>query len=178
MKIKKIVTDPNPVLRTPCTDLESFDSEVQERVRKMFKLMYRTGHGVGLAAPQVGWSVRLFVMNPDVHTCRPQEEKIFWNPEIVGFHGEKVLMKEGCLSAPGKWGKVLRYPSVTMKAMSPMGPVEETFTELAAQIVQHEVGHLNGQMCIDLFEKEESDGQEAEGEKEDSIGDSMDCSED
>ncbi len=117
----------------------------------MFKVMYRTGIGIGLAAPQVGWNVRLFIMNPDTKTNKPDAERVFWNPEITEVFGEKEKMREGCLSLPGVWGDVMRYRKVHLKAMSPKGEVEAVFKDLAAQIIQHEMGHLNGQLCSDLF---------------------------
>lgn len=151
MKIKRVLLDPNPFLRAPNSDVEEPWEELRLRVRKMFKVMYRTGIGIGLAAPQVGWNVRLFIMNPDTKTNKPDAERVFWNPEITETFGEKEKMHESCLSLPGVRGEVMRHREVRLKAMSPKGEVEEIFSDLAAQIIQHEMGHLSGQLCSDIF---------------------------
>ncbi len=151
MKIKRVLLDPNPLLRASNSDVEESWEDLRPRVRQMFKVMYRTGIGIGLAAPQVGWNVRLFIMNPDTKSNKPDEERVFWNPEITETFGEKEKMPEECLSLPGVRGKVMRHPKVHLKAMSPKGEVEAVFKDLAAQIIQHEMGHLNGQLCSDLF---------------------------
>lgn len=154
MKIKRVLLDPDPRLSLPNARVLEPWEDLQPNVKKMFKVMYRTGIGVGMAAPQVGWNVRLFVMNSDSKTNKPAAQRVFWNPEIVETFGEKEKMREGCLSLPDVYGDVMRYRKVHLKAMSPKGEVEEVFESLAAQIVQHEMGHLSGQMCSELFIKE------------------------
>lgn len=151
MKIKRVLLDPNPLLKASNSDVEESWEDLRPRVRQMFKVMYRTGIGIGLAAPQVGWNVRLFIMNPDTKANKPDEERVFWNPEITWRSAEREQMHESCLSLPGVRGEVMRHPTVHLKAMSPKGEVGEVFEGLAAQIVQHEMGHLNGQLCSDIF---------------------------
>ena len=151
MKIKRVLLDPDPSLRASNSDVEKSWEELRPEVRQMFKVMYRTGIGVGLAAPQVGWNVRLFVMNPDTRANKPSEERVFWNPTITWTSEEKEQMNESCLSLPGVRGEVMRHDEVHLKAMSPKGEVEAVFKGLAAQIVQHEMGHLDGQLCSDIF---------------------------
>lgn len=150
---KRILEHPDPVLRLPCIDLEKWDDDVANKVRKMFKVMYRTGVGVGLAAPQVGWSVRLFIMNPDTKTKKPEAQRIFFNPEVWPI-GDEVPINEGCLSVPGFFHTIRRFESVRLVAETPKGKIEEEFTELSAQIVQHEVDHLNGRLFIDRLNGE------------------------
>jgi peptide deformylase len=113
--------------------------------------MYRGTNGVGLAAPQVGWNVRLFVMNPDQRTFRPQEQRVFWNPAIVERLGERRWKREGCLSLPRVFGDIERWDVVRLKAMTPAGPIDEFFSEFAGEIVQHEVDHLDGKLCYDQW---------------------------
>lgn len=151
MKIKRVILDPDPRLRAPNAAVEASWSELEPLVRQMFKIMYSTGHGVGLAAPQVGWNVRLFVMNPDSASKKPAAQRIYWNPAIVDTFGLPMKMREGCLSRPGIFGAVFRYQQVKMRAMTPKGIVEEVLEGLAAQIVQHEVGHLNAELCWERF---------------------------
>lgn len=150
---KRILEYPDPVLRLPCIDLEKWDDDVANKVRKMFKVMYRTGVGVGLAAPQVGWSTRLFIMNPDTNTKKPEAQRVFFNPVISPF-GSEVPIDEGCLSVPGFRHKIRRFESVRLVAETPKGKIEEVFTGFPAQIVQHEMDHLNGRLFIDRLDVE------------------------
>lgn len=149
MRIKRVLLDPNPLLRAPNADVTDAYEYLEENIKRMFKVMYRE-RGVGLAAPQVGWNARLFVMNPDTRWWRPQEQRAFWNPKVV-YKGEKVLLDEGCLSLPHVFGKIWRYPEVEVTANSKYGVVIETFRGFAAQIVQHEMDHLDSRMCSDGF---------------------------
>lgn len=154
LKIKRVILDPDPRLRAPNVPVTEPWEYLEPLVRKMFKVMYSAGNGVGLAAPQVGWNVQLFVMNPDQQHKRPGAQRVYWNPELVELVGEPKKMREGCLSLPKVFGDILRYPKVRIKAMSPRGLVEETFEGFAAEIVQHEIDHLNSVLCWEKFEKE------------------------
>lgn len=160
MKIKRIILEPDPRLRAPNVDVTEPWEEIRPYVKLMFKAMYRTGNGVGLAAPQVGWHVRLFVMNPVRFKYSlnfdQKQEHVFWNPSVA-LLGDPVPMREGCLSLPGVFGDVPRHPRVHLVAMSPQGPVEQDFEGFAAQIIQHEVDHLAGRLCYErLVKKKEA----------------------
>jgi peptide deformylase len=155
MKIKKVVLDPDPRLRLPNVNVTAPWADLETDVKRMFKVMYSTGVGCGLAAPQVGWNVRLFIMNPDIATKKPRAQRVFWNPD-VDLLGEPAPRREGCLSLPNVYGNVMRYPEVKLYAQSPTGPVEEVFSGLAAQIIQHEMDHLAGLLCFEKFVKEAS----------------------
>lgn len=150
----EIVLYPNPVLRRRADPLERVDDSVRERVRDMFSLMYED-RGVGLAAPQVGWSVRLFVMNPSGEPD-PLLERVYVNPKILSSEGE-VTDEEGCLSIPGVRGKVSRRARLVLSALDLDGrPFEETLDDLPARVVQHENDHLDGILFItrlSTFEK-------------------------
>lgn len=154
MKIKRVILDPDPRLRAPNLDVTVPWPELETDVKRMFKVMYATGVGCGMAAPQVGWNVRLFIMNPDIASKKPRAQRVFWNPEIVAYEGDPVKKREGCLSLPNVYGDVPRHPKIRLKATSPQGPVDEGFEGLAAQIIQHEVDHLNAQLCWEKFVKE------------------------
>jgi peptide deformylase len=149
MKIKRVLSESDPRLRAPNADVAQGWEDLAPLVRQMFKVMYRS-QGVGLAAPQVGWNVRLFVMNPDDDTKKPEAQRVFWNPKIT-LMGEPKLMNEGCLSVPGITGDIRRFEAVRLEAMSPAGAIDEVFEGFAAQIIQHEVGHLSGKICVDEF---------------------------
>lgn len=138
----ELVLYPNPILRKRALPLLDPDQEVRERVQEMFQIMYRE-RGVGLAAPQVGWSVRLFVTNtkgePD-----PALERVYINPEISFREGE-VCEEEGCLSIPGVRGKVPRSERVILHAKDLEGKaLEEDVSGLNARVLQHELDHLDG----------------------------------
>lgn len=152
IKIKRVILDPDPRLRAPNVDVDAPWEDLEPWVRKMFKVMYHTGVGVGMAAPQVGWNVRLIVLNPDNKARKPAAERVYWNPTIATL-GEPEKKWEGCLSLPKVYGDVMRYPEVRLQAQSPTGPVDEIVKGYAAQILQHEVGHLNGELCWERFVK-------------------------
>jgi len=115
----------------------------------MFELMY-SANGVGLAAPQVGWSARLFVMNP-LGEEDSSGEKIYVNPEVSVPEGdvEEVSDEEGCLSIPGVRGNVIRRQRILVRALDSEGkPFEEEVSDLPARVVQHELDHLDGILFI------------------------------
>lgn len=112
----------------------------------MLQVMYRE-KGVGLAAPQVNWSVRLFVANP-LGEADPSGERVYINPEITSAEGE-ILDEEGCLSIPGVRGNVVRYQKVVIRALDLEGArIEEDVTDLHARVIQHELDHLDGILFI------------------------------
>ena len=99
----ELVYYPHPALSAPTLDVEpGVVDDLEARIRRMFTIMYQN-KGVGLAAPQVAWSVRLFVANP---TGEERDESVFINPGIIQSSG-RVEDEEGCLSFPGVYAKVL-----------------------------------------------------------------------
>jgi peptide deformylase len=142
----ELVLYPAPVLRRRADPIAAVDAEVRERARRMFEIMYRE-RGVGLAAPQVGWSARLFVVNPTGEPD-PVLERVYINPEIRIAEGE-VVAEEGCLSIPGVRGKVARSERVVVRALGLDGQVfEEDVHDLHARAIQHEIDHLDGILFI------------------------------
>ncbi|MCF6157199.1 MAG: peptide deformylase [wastewater metagenome] len=140
-----IITYPEPVLRQKAKPLTEINKKVYEKVEEMMALMYRAS-GIGLAAPQVGWSVRLFII--DV-TGGKYEDKVFINPTTVGEEGE-LNKEEGCLSLPGITGKVIRAQKIRGHAYNLKGQkIEIEVEDLAARAWQHEMDHLNGTLFID-----------------------------
>jgi peptide deformylase len=142
----ELVLYPDPILRKRAQPISGVDPDVQERARAMFEVMYRE-RGVGLAAPQVAWGARIFVINtkgePD-----PAEERVYINPEIVLAEGE-TSDEEGCLSIPGVRGKVVRSERVVVRALDLGGrSFEEDVTGLHARAIQHELDHLDGILFI------------------------------
>jgi peptide deformylase len=141
-KIYKIVKYGDAILEKPGTAVKKFDAEVAQLVEDMFASMY-AAQGVGLAAPQIGLSLRMAVV--DVTGGKnPEARIVLANPEIVHAEGE-VREEEGCLSVPGFRGYVLRPQFVTIKAQNAKGETYEIRGEnLLARAFCHEIDHLNG----------------------------------
>ena len=141
-KIYPIVKYGDPVLERPGTAIKKFDTELEQLAEDMFASMY-AAQGVGLAAPQIGKSIRLAVV--DVSTGKNPEAKIVLvNPEIIHAEGE-VREEEGCLSIPGFRGYVVRPQFVTVRAQNAKGETFEIRGEnLLARAFCHEIDHLNG----------------------------------
>jgi peptide deformylase len=144
--IHPIVKLGDPVLETPAKPVEKFDEELQKLIADMFESMY-AARGVGLAAPQIGISLRLAVI--DVTDGKNPEAKIVCaNPEIIHAEGEQ-REEEGCLSLPGFRGYVARPQYVTVRAQDASGTEFEMRSEqLLARAFCHEIDHLNGTLFI------------------------------
>jgi peptide deformylase len=141
-KIYPIVKYGDPVLEKPGAMVKTFDAELETLAEDMFVSMY-AAQGVGLAAPQIGKSMRLAVV--DVTTGKNPEAKIVLvNPEIIHAEGE-AREEEGCLSIPGFRGYVIRPQFVTVRAQNLKGETFEIRGEnLLARAFCHEIDHLNG----------------------------------
>jgi peptide deformylase len=141
-KIYPIVKYGDAILEKPGVPVKKFDAELQELAEDMFASMYGA-QGVGLAAPQIGKSLRIAVV--DVTGGKNPEAKIVLaNPEIIHAEGE-VREEEGCLSIPGFRGYVMRPQFVTIKAQNSKGEEFEIRGEnLLARAFCHEIDHLNG----------------------------------
>ncbi len=146
IKSLEVIHYPDPRLREDCTPVDDpTDPAVARLVDKMFELMF-ISHGVGLAAPQVGVTVRLFVASPSFSL---DDRRVYINPEIVSLDGTQDG-DEGCLSFPGISCKVKRANKATIAATDLDGTrFEETGEELTARIFQHETDHLDGRLLVD-----------------------------
>ena len=140
-----IVFYPDPVLRQNAKPLTEINNEVCKKAEEMMELMHQA-QGVGLAAPQVGWPVRLFIIDVDGTIGG---EKVFINPVIIEEHGE-LNKEEGCLSFTGITSKIIRAQRIKAQAYTLKGQKIEIEAEgLAARAWQHELDHLNGDLFID-----------------------------
>jgi peptide deformylase len=141
-KLYPIVKYGDPILEKPTAPVKNFDAELEALTEDMFASMYAAS-GVGLAAPQIGKSMRLTVV--DVTGGKNPEAKIVLaNPEIIHAEGE-VREEEGCLSIPGFRGYVMRPQFVTIRAQNAKGESFEIRGEnLLARAFCHEIDHLNG----------------------------------
>jgi len=145
-KIYPIVKYGDPMLEKPAATIKKFDAELEQLADDMFASMY-AAMGVGLAAPQIGKSIRLTVI--DVSNGKNPEAKIVLaNPEIIHAEGE-VREEEGCLSVPGFRGYVVRPQFVTVKAQNLKGePFEIRGENILARAFCHEIDHLNGVLFL------------------------------
>lgn len=147
MTIRKIIYLPDAVLRQVAKPVDKFDEALQTLIDDMFDTMY-SAQGVGLAAPQIGVSLRLSVI--DVQGDKKQQ-LVLINPEIIAKEGEKEY-QEGCLSVPGSYDTVIRADKVTIRALDRLGQsYEMTADGLLGECFQHEIDHLNGKLYIDLL---------------------------
>lgn len=144
--IYPIVKFGNPVLETPAEPVTVFDDELRKLVEDMFESMY-AAHGVGLAAPQIGISKRLAVIDVSFKED-PNAKLVLANPEIIKVEG-KHTQQEGCLSLPEFRENVTRPKKVTIKAQDISGKwYEKTGEDLLARAFVHETDHLNGKLYI------------------------------
>jgi peptide deformylase len=144
--IYPIVKFGDPVLETPAKPVTAFDDELKQLVEDMFESMY-AAHGVGLAAPQIGISKRLAVIDVSFKED-PHAKLVLANPEIVHTEG-KQTQNEGCLSIPDFREPVKRANKVTVRAQDVTGKwYEKTGEELLARAFLHETDHLNGKLYI------------------------------
>ena len=144
--IHPIVKYGDPVLDTPAKPVEKFDEEFKTLVNDMFESMY-AAQGVGLAAPQIGLSIRLAVIDV-TNGKNPEAKLVLANPEIIHAEGEQ-REEEGCLSVPGFRGFVARPQYVTVHALDVEGkPFEMRGERLLARAFCHEIDHLNGILFI------------------------------
>ena len=147
MSILRIFHYPEPVLKVPAKKVSTFNDELRQLVRDMAETMY-AAPGIGLAAPQVGISERIIVID-----CSPKEEAprliVAINPEIIARSGERCE-EEGCLSVPGYYANVVRSEEVTVTFQNLNGESCTIATEgLLAVAFQHEIDHLDGILFVD-----------------------------
>jgi peptide deformylase len=135
----------DPVLRKPTKRVTQVTDELRKLIADMFETMY-AAEGIGLAAPQVGRSERLAVVDVE------GKKFTLINPEIVSTNGSADKAEEGCLSIPDIYGDVERPAEVTIRATDENGnQYEETAGELLGRCFQHEIDHLDGKLFIDYL---------------------------
>ena len=172
MALRKIATLPEPVLRRKARAVAKFDKGLQTVIEDMIETM-RAAPGVGLAAPQIGLSERLIVVEYYEHDEDEENEdapKKVWalvNPEIVKSSEETLTGVEGCLSIPGLVGEVERHAEVQVKGLNRHGkPMKVKAKGWLARIFQHEVDHLNGVLFTERAVRVWQPKQDVETEQE------------
>ena len=172
MALRRIVTLPDAVLRRKAHTVTKIDKNLQTLIDDMVETM-RDAPGVGLAAPQIGLSDRIIVVE---YFERPEDEekedapKKVWtllNPEIVKSSEETLMGVEGCLSIPGLVGEVERHAAIQVKGLNRHGkPVKIKAEGWLARIFQHEIDHLNGILFPDRATRVWKPQDEVEPEQE------------
>lgn len=139
-----VLTYPHPALLKKTTSVDAVDDATRAKISEMFDLMHKS-RGVGLAAPQVGWSVRLLVLNPGDDRA---DDEVLINPVIKKKRG-RVLGEEGCLSFPGIYVQVERAKEIDIEFTDATGARRtETRSDFVARIIQHEVDHLDNILLL------------------------------
>ncbi|MCX7837866.1 MAG: peptide deformylase [Anaerolineae bacterium] len=167
MAIREILTSEHPILRQKAKKVKRVDAAIQKLIDDMFDSMH-AAHGLGLAAPQIGVSLRVFVVEmpkddtDDTVEAQPREKRrvqysgeriVLINPEIIRAEGEQIG-EEGCLSIPGYVGIVRRAQKVVVKGLNRNGKeIKLTGEDLLARAFQHEIDHLDGILFTDRIEK-------------------------
>lgn len=141
------------ILRKECKEIDATYPELGKLIEDMFATMYAS-EGVGLAAPQIGKDIRLFVVDgtpfEDVDPTAKDFKKVFINPEIYEESEEEVLMNEGCLSVPGIHEDVYRPESIRINYLDEnFEEHDEEFSGYPARVIQHEYDHLEGKVFTD-----------------------------
>jgi peptide deformylase len=144
--ILKIVKYPEPVLQQPGEPVTEFDDDLRKLIADMFETTYAS-QGIGLAAPQVGVSKRLTVIDLSMGKD-PAQRLVLINPEVI-FKDGKLYEEEGCLSFPDIREKVVRAAKVRIRAQNEYGKwFEMDGEELLSRCMQHEIDHLDGMLFI------------------------------
>ncbi len=177
----KIVKEPNKILRKkarPLTAAEISSPKIQGLISRMKETLASTPDGVGLAAPQAGESLQIFIVSEEaeeidrvekllaekkaslVHPAPQESEKkkwksyVFINPAVKNISKRKIDRAEGCLSVPGKFGSVKRHEKITVEAYDERGrKFTRGSSRFFARVIQHELDHLQGTLFIDKADK-------------------------
>jgi len=166
MAIREVVKIPEPVLRRKAHKVNQVDSEIRKLIEDMVETM-REEPGVGLAAPQIGISSRIIVVeyveDEDDENAKPRLFTVI-NPEIIRASDETEMGIEACLSVPNLVGDVERYSEIVVKGLNKQGkPTKIKVGGWLARIFQHEIDHLDGILFTDRAERvwqpQESDGE-------------------
>ncbi len=155
--ILPIYIEPNPILRSPVTPVTEFGDALAKLTTEMRETMHNAD-GIGLAAPQIGQSINLFIAEFDSQDADPDDKipfTVFINPEITWRSPQKTIFDEACLSIPGVMGPVKRPKKIVIRYQDLSGVKREKSLEgLAARVAQHEFDHLKGVLFTDYVPEE------------------------
>ena len=141
----------NPILRNKSKLVEKITPEILKLVGDMKLTLKSAENGVGLAAPQIGVNIRLFVI---IDELVKDDHSVFINPEITQVSKKTATEEEGCLSLPGDWRELPRADKVTIKAVDENGKKFKMKAKgILARLMLHEVDHLDGVLFVDHLKK-------------------------
>jgi len=151
----KIETKGSDVLRKKAKPIKEITPEIKKLAEEMFDIMYRT-NGIGLAAPQIGISKRIIVIDIEEYDELNPPPMVLINPKIIARSDEEQLAEEGCLSVPELTGPIRRANYVKVEATNLDGKKVIIEGEgLMARVLQHEIDHLNGTLFVDRLNEED-----------------------
>ncbi len=149
MSLRPIIYHPDPRLKKAASTVAEITPDLRRLADDMLETMY-DAPGIGLAAPQVGVSQRLIVMDCIKKEGEAPRPMALFNPEVIWTSEDQNTYEEGCLSIPDHYADVTRPAEVKVRWLTPHGKIEEEqFDGLWATCVQHEIDHLNGKLFID-----------------------------
>ncbi len=153
MSVLPVVAYGDPVLKKKGESIDPDYPGLEGLIEDMWETMYKA-HGVGLAAPQVGKSIRLFVIDASPYADEDETltdfKKVFINPVMLDESGKEWIFNEGCLSFPGLREDISRKPTIRIKYQDEhFKAYEEVFEGLSARIIQHEYDHIEGVVMVD-----------------------------
>ncbi|WP_185857473.1 peptide deformylase [Blattabacterium cuenoti] len=155
--ILPIVLYGNPILRKKCLNIDFSSSKRRKEISKLIQDMFETIHkvkGIGLAAPQIGKNIRLFIVETTYLNGRDirNYKEVFINAKILKIHGKECKFNEGCLSIPGIMGNVKRKSNVIIEYYDQNWKKKKsTLTGICARIILHEYDHIEGKLFIDYL---------------------------
>lgn len=154
MAVLSIVTGTdNKILRTKSSPVKKIDKKIKKLIADLIETM-SGADGLGIAAPQVGVNVRIFIARLNYNTPNETMTPMI-NPEFLKMSDETGVYEEGCLSVPGRFGMVRRHTAVTIRFMDKRGKIQTLNLDgLNARITQHETDHINGILFVDKMERE------------------------
>ena len=157
MAIRKILTEPNKILREKSLRVENVDKDIQQLMDDMLETLY-AAPGIGLAAIQVGVAKRVIVIDINRNRDKDKEPEknpmYFINPEIIWKSEEKFTYEEGCLSVPNQFAEINRPKQCHVRHLDYNGQPQELKADgLLATCIQHEIDHLEGILFIDYLSK-------------------------
>jgi len=148
MAVRRILIAPHPLLKLKARPVERIDDDIRRLMDDMLETMYRAP-GIGLAAPQIGVSLRVVVIDLAKKDEPPAPMRLV-NPEITWRSEEQVVMEEGCLSLPEQFAEVTRPAAVKVRFLDERGEEREIEADgMLARCLQHEVDHLDGILFVD-----------------------------
>src|SRR6056297_211811 len=148
---RPILIHPDPRLKKVCAPVSDLSDDLRKLADDMLETMY-DAPGIGLAAPQIGVMDRLIVLDCVKEDGEQPRPMVMFNPEIVASSDETNVYEEGCLSIPEQYAEVKRPKLVDVRWIDRDGNEQtETFDDLWATCVQHEIDHLNGKLFIDYL---------------------------